>query len=191
VGKVFIKLRLTMLMASALMLVGCEGKLEPKEVFEVKIDGKIQKLNENEISKFSNYKRSICKVSEYFKNNTNKQILNTSESAKFDGNSPPQEEIIKITASSALEFNIKDFKINTERFLIEQDINVITTKDLNALDDMFMVLDKIKKDWTRADVYLSDTASFENLKNYKEYFFNNMRLERNKVVCESQMATKN
>lgn len=41
-----------MLMASALMLIGCEGKLEPKEVFEVKIDRKIQKLSDDEISKF-------------------------------------------------------------------------------------------------------------------------------------------
>ena len=71
-NKVFIKLRLTMLMASALMLVGCEGKLEPKEVFEVKIDGIIQKLNDDEISKFSNYKRSICRVTEYISTNTKK-----------------------------------------------------------------------------------------------------------------------
>ena len=179
-----------MLMASALMLIGCEGKLEPKEVFEVKIDGKIQKLNDDEISKFQKYKKSICKVSESISANTKKlkiETLTTSESTVFtEKNIPPQQEIV--TISKVTVFNIKDFNINTKRFLREE--NMLTFEDLTALDDLFMVLNKMKKDWANVDVYLSDTSTFENLKNFKEYFFSKMSLERNEVVCEKKLLEK-
>jgi hypothetical protein len=176
-----------MLMASALMLIGCEGKLEPKEVFEVKIDRKIQKLNDDEISKFQKYQASICKVSEYFSENIKTETLTNSESTVFtDKKILPQEEIVTISGVSA--FNIKDFNINTKRFLLEKDI--LTIEDLTALDDFFMVLDKMKKDWANVDVYLSNTSSFEDLKNYKIYSFSKMSLERNKVVCERKLLKK-
>ena len=176
-----------MLMASVLMLIGCEGKLEPKEVFEVKIDGKIQKLNDDEISKFQKYRVSICKVSEYISANTKTETLTTSESTVFeDEKIPPEQEIVTISGVSA--FNTKDFNINTKRFLLEK--NILIFEDLNVLDDIFIVLDKMKKDWTNIDVYLSYTSSFENLKNFKEYYFSKMSLERNKVVCEFKLLKK-
>jgi hypothetical protein len=178
-------------MATVLMLIGCEGKLEPKDVFEVKIDGNIKKINDDEASKFSKYRNSICKVSEYFKTTSNKQTLATSESTVFtDGKNPPQEEIIKYSSNSVFEFDIKDYKINMEKILLGQDREIITIKDLTALDDMFLVLEKMKKNWTKVDVYSSDTSSFENLKNFKEYWYFNMHLERNTVVCEKQHSTK-
>jgi hypothetical protein len=174
-----------MLMALALMLIGCEGKLEPKEVFEVKIDGEIQKLNDDEISKFLSYKNSICKVSEYFEQRISQ------ESPEFiDEKIKPKQEVV-IKTSSSLIFNINDFKTSMEKLLLERDIKVINNKDLNALDDMFLALKKMKNNWANADVYLSDTSSFENLKNFKEYSFSKMYLERDKVVCESQLSTKN
>jgi hypothetical protein len=159
-------------MASALMLIGCEGKLEPKEVLEVKIDRKIQKLNDDEISKFQKYQASICKVSEHISANTKIEKLTTSESTVFAKENPPQQEIVTISKVSA--FNIKDFNINTKRFLLEKDM--LTFEDLTALDDLFMVLDKMKKDWANVDVYLSNNSTFGNLKNFKEYYFSKMSL---------------
>jgi hypothetical protein len=179
------KLRLIMLMASALMLIGCEGKLEPKDVFEVKIDGKIQKLNDNEILKFLKYKSSICKVSEYF------ELKITKESPEFIDEKIKPQQVVVTTTSSTLIFNINDFKIKMEKLLLERDINIINNKDLNAFDDMFSALEKMKKNWASADVYLSATSSFEKLKNFKEYSFGKMRLERDKVVCESGLRLKN
>ena len=78
-----------------------------------------------------------------------------------------------------------------EKLLLERDIKVINNKDLNALDDIFSALKKMKNNWANADVYLSDTPSFENLKNFKQYSFSKMYLEKDKVVCESQLSTKN
>ena len=176
-----------MLMASALMLIGCEGKLEPKEVFEVKIDRKIQKLSDDEISKFQKFKASICKVSEYFSENIKTETLTNSESTVFtDKKIPPQQEIITFSGVSA--FNTKDFNINTKRFLLQN--HILTFEELTALDDLFMVLDKMKKDWANVDVYLSDTSSFEDLKNFRIYSFSKMSLERNKVVCELKLLKK-
>ena len=173
-----------MLMALVLMLVGCKGKLEPKEIFEAKIDGKIQKLNDDEILKFLKYKNSICKVSEYF------EIKIYEESPEFiDEKTKPQKDVVT-TTSSTLAFNIKDIKTSLEKLLLERDIKAINNKDLNSFDDIFLTLEKIKNNWVSADIYLSDTASFDNLKNFKEYSFSKMHLERDKVVCESQLSTK-
>lgn len=184
VNKFFIKLRHIVLMASVLMLIGCKGKLEPKEFFEVKIDGKIQKLNDDEISNFLKYRNSICKVSEYF------EIKITEESPEFiDEKIKPQKDVVT-TTSSTLIFNIKDLKISIEKILLERDIKVINNKDLSAFDDVFLALEKIKNNWVSADIYLSDTSSFDNLKNFKEYSYSKMHLERGKVVCESQLSAK-
>ena len=68
--------------------------------------------------------------------------------------------------------------------------DILTFEELTALDDLFMVLDKMKKDWANVDVYLSDTSSFEDLKNFRIYSFSKMSLERNKVVCELKLLKK-
>lgn len=137
--------------------------------------------------KFQNFKASICKVSEYFSENIKTETLTNSESTVFtDKKIPPQQEIITFSGVSA--FNTKDFNINTKRFLLQN--HILTFEELTALDDLFMVLDKMKKDWANVDVYLSDTSSFEDLKNFKIYSFSKMSLERNKVVCERKLLKK-
>jgi hypothetical protein len=179
--KFFIKLRKLIQIASVLTLIGCEAKLEPKEVFEVKIDGKIVKLTNDEILKFEKYQDSICKISDFFSSTVN--ITTTIKS---------KQELEVTTIISVLGFDQKDFKINAEKILLKTDKSLV--KDLKAFDDIFVLLDNIKNSWASADVYYLDRSSFKSLKNSDEFYSNRLHIEKNKVVCEtksSQINTKN
>lgn len=165
-----------MLILPVLMLVGCEGKPEPKEIFEAKIDGEIQKLNDDTILKLMKYKNSICKISDWFSQTIDETTVGTT---------------VVINNSSTLTFNLKELKVILDKLVLDQNGEFVNNNDINSFEEMFLALEEIKKNWGSAEVYTSDTATFDNLKNFKEYSFNKMHLERDKVVCEFHLLTKN
>ena len=77
-----------------------------------------------------------------------------------------------------------------ERWLLEENIKGITIKDTYALDEIFLFFDQKKSGWANISIYSSDTSSFENLKNFKEYFYETIHFERSNVVCMRRSVTK-
>ena len=192
----FINLNNTILILLSLLLTGCErkvdSKVEPIFSYELKIDGEKQKLNDDEILKLQRYTKSICKISGFFGLKVNRDKLSSSTSTNFDDlEKKPLEEMVEVSTRTSLEFNKKEFQIKMERWLLEENIKGITIKDTYALDEIFLFADKKKTGWSNINFYYSDTSSFENLKNFKEYFYTTTHFERSNVVCVSRLVTKN
>ena len=195
-SKSFINLNHTILILLSLLLTSCERKVESKaepiDSYELKIDGEKQKLNADEILKLQSYTRSICKISESFGVKVNRDKLTSSTSTNFDDlEKKPPEEMVEISTRTSLEFNKKEFQIKMERWLLEENIKGITIKDTYALNEIFLLFEKKKSGWSNINFYSSDTSSFENLKNFKEYFYTTTHFERSNVVCVRHLVAKN
>ena len=97
--------------------------------------------------------------------------------------------MVEFSKRTSLEFNKKEFQIKMERWLLEENIKGITIKDTYALDEIFSFFDKKKSGWSNVNIYSSNYSSFENLKNFKEYFYTTTHFERSNVVCVSRLVT--
>ena len=191
----FININHTILILLSLLLTSCErkvdSKVEPNDFYELKIDGEKQKLNDYEILKLLKNTRSICNISESFGLKVNEDKLTSSTSTNFDDlEKKPLEKMVEFSTRTSLEFNKKEFQIKMERWLLEENIKGITIKDTYALDEIFLLFDQKKSGWANVNFYTSNTSSFENLKNFKEYFYETIHFERTNVVCVRRLVTK-
>ena len=159
-----INLHHTILILLSLFLTSCErkveSKVEPIFSYELKIDGEIQKLNEDEVLKLRNYRSSICKISDFIianmnststststsKNTSRKETLSTSTSTEFsDLEKKPLDEMVVTSTHSRLEFNKNEFKLEMKKLLLEGiNAKAITIEDINTLDNIFLFFEKKK-----------------------------------------------
>ena len=188
----FIKLHQIILILLSLLLTSCErkveSKVEPIFSYELKIDGEEQKLNEDEILKLRKYRSSICKISDFFSQNSTSTSIASSTSTEFsDLEKKPLDEMV-LSSHSRLEFNKNEFKLEMKKLLLEGiNAKAITIEDINALDNIFLFFEKKKSGWANVFFYTSDSLSSENENRYINF---TMYFERSNVVCMKKLVTK-
>ena len=184
---------LTLLITPTLLLQSCDSKLKPEYTAELKINRKIQKLPESYLLKIHKNGRSVCDYVEFLGVQVVKDVKKQSYSKGFsevDVSSDKSQVTSVMKARANIEFNFFN-KVDE----LHNSLSIKRPENLNnkEANEFFNILNDQYPDWINADLYTSDTSSFENLSKFNAYQYRTIRIKKEanhyKVACE--LITKN
>jgi hypothetical protein len=187
------KIFLTLLMSPILLLQSCDRELKPEYTAELKINRKIQKLPESHLLKIHKNGVSVCEYVEFLGVAIQKTVSKQSDSKVFsevDVSSDKSQVTSKMKALANIEFNFFN-KVNE----LHNSLSIKRPENLNIKEanEFFNMLNDLNPDWINADLYTSDTSSFENLSKFNEYQYRTIRIkkEANLYIVACEFVSKN